>query len=189
MKAVHVFCIAVIIFSTSILGGAGSESHQELVLKYEKSGTIGLHVVDIWGTNLWNDEVTKIVPVPVSVGDVVKWEWSASPEEIDHFKIGTGAKAFYENRIEMNDSGEHTMQKEDYMFNGYRSGDEIHFTWYFQFHRGYDPAEKNTLVSYHIEVYEAPKKIPSFQAIYALAGIILSSYVVIRKKNRKESCK
>lgn len=171
MKAVHVFCIAVIIFSIYILGGAGSESHQELVLKYEKSGTRNFSVTRIWGTNLWETEITEVVPV--SVGDVAKWEFSASPESISHFQVGTRAKSFYENWNCMNDSGTHKMQKDDYKFESWVASEEVLFNWGFQLYLHENPPAggKKTTLFYHIEVYEAPKRFRAFKRYMPLQGL------------------
>lgn len=190
MKAIHVFYIAVILLSVCLLSSASNDSPQDLVLKYELSDTRNLSVAHIPGTTfLWETEVTEVVPVPVSVGDVVKWEWSADPEPINDFKVFTRAKPFYRRSGVLNNSGTHVMQKEDYIFRSrYIESTEVGFNWYFQLHHGEHFTKKTTL-RYHIEVYEAPKKTPSFQAVYAVAGIILVSYLIIRKKNREESCK
>lgn len=198
MKAIHVFYIAVILLSVlCLLSSASNDSPQDLVLKYELSDTRNLSVHSIPGTTLWQTDVTEVVPVPVSVGDVVKWEWSADPEPIWDFTVFTRAKPFYMRSGVLNNSGTHIMEKEDYIyrfdhFSGHSvirtDSKEVGFKWYLQLHHGEHFTKKTTL-RYHIEVYEALKKTPSFQVVYAVAGIILVSYLIIRKKNREESCK
>ena len=116
MKATHVFLIFMIVLSAWILNAVCSESPQELVLKYESSDIKNLSAAMVYWGGL--DEITVDVPVPVRVGDVVKWEWNTSPESIIRFQVGTRAKSFYVNQNSMNDSVTHEMQKEDYIYRG-----------------------------------------------------------------------
>jgi len=151
MKAIHVFYIAVILLSVCLLSSASNDSPQDLVLKYELSDTKNLSVVMIPGTTLWETEVTEVVPVPVSVGDVVKWEWSANPKPIGDFKVFTRAKPFYRRSQVLNNSGTHVMQKEDYrrtFGSTYTESEEVGFNWRIQLHRKERSKKNNVALSY-----------------------------------------
>ena len=179
MKAIHVFYIVAIVLSASILSAVCSGSQQELAPKIVESGNRTITAGFATGEQ-WTVQTVKYV----DIGDIIKWEWCSDSEPLT-FKIvrpGSG-RVLYQKTHVMNDSGTYELRKEDLA--GLRA---VRFDWGLFSHQSrYYPGvgelwvKKTTNLTYHIEVCEAPRKIPSFEAIFAIAGLLAVAYLLRRK--------